>query len=269
MKLLQKLLLSFVGIIVGVFLVGVANARINNSTGGSASLSGGSTNALTYWTGGTTVGATTSPTVGYITATSTNTSSFGGTIRSTLVAPATFFSALSSGINTFKFFELDAGTFNTIAFDFNTSVAATMQWLDFGGCQSTWQGVSNILSFTELVCDTQINTNGSYRGLSLSAARNITLNGSGTSTPIIFQSGSNTKAVMDYSGKWGIGTTTSLTSSLTVATTTANATSTITLGKPGQNKGSCLELFDSAGTAVYAYVPAGGSAFTLSAISCK
>lgn len=40
-------------------------------TGGSASLSGGSANTLTYWTSGTEVGATSSPTVGYITATST------------------------------------------------------------------------------------------------------------------------------------------------------------------------------------------------------
>ncbi len=42
----------------------------------SASLSGGSTNALTYWTSATTVGATTSPTVGFIKATSTTPSTF-------------------------------------------------------------------------------------------------------------------------------------------------------------------------------------------------
>lgn len=42
--------------------------------GGSATLSGGSPNTLTYWTAGTTVGATSSPTVGYITATTTTAS---------------------------------------------------------------------------------------------------------------------------------------------------------------------------------------------------
>ncbi|OYV83483.1 MAG: hypothetical protein B7X04_04115 [Parcubacteria group bacterium 21-54-25] len=36
---------------------------------------------LTYWTGANTVSGTTSPTVGYITATSTNTSNFGGSIN--------------------------------------------------------------------------------------------------------------------------------------------------------------------------------------------
>jgi hypothetical protein len=52
------------------------NGTINNwSSCGGASLSGGSTNSLTYWTSGTTVGATSSPTVGYITATSTTATS--------------------------------------------------------------------------------------------------------------------------------------------------------------------------------------------------
>jgi hypothetical protein len=56
--------------------------------------------------------------------------------------------------------------------------------------------------------------------------------------------------------------------SLQVAAST-NATSTVIIGKTGQNKGSCLELFDSAGTPVYAYVAAGASTFTLSATSCQ
>ncbi|MFA6459260.1 MAG: hypothetical protein WCV79_02615 [Candidatus Paceibacterota bacterium] len=69
-------------------------------------------------------------------------------------------------------------------------------------------------------------------------------------------------------GNLGIGTTTP-TTNLQVTTATANATSTITVGKINQNKGSCLELFDSAGTPVYAYVASGATTFTLSAVSCK
>src|SRR3990167_10462698 len=46
-------------------------------------LSGGSVNALTYWTSATGVGATSSPTVGYITATSTATSTFAGSLAIT------------------------------------------------------------------------------------------------------------------------------------------------------------------------------------------
>jgi hypothetical protein len=66
----------------------------------------------------------------------------------------------------------------------------------------------------------------------------------------------------------GIGTTTP-TTELQVTTSSSDATSTLTLGKTAQNKGSCLELFTSDGTAIYAYVPAGANAFTLSSVSCK
>lgn len=58
-------------------------------TGGGASLSGGSPNTLTYWISGTTVGATSSPTVDYITATSTSaTSSFIGDVQMGSTSPA-------------------------------------------------------------------------------------------------------------------------------------------------------------------------------------
>lgn len=49
----------------------------------------------------------------------------------------------------------------------------------------------------------------------------------------------------------------------------ANATSTVTVGTAGQNKGSCLELYDTSGTVRYAYVAAGSNTFTLSSVSCK
>lgn len=50
--------------------------------GGGGSLSGGSPNTLTYWVNGTTVSATSSPTVGYIVATSTTaTSTFAGGLQ--------------------------------------------------------------------------------------------------------------------------------------------------------------------------------------------
>lgn len=69
-------------------------------------------------------------------------------------------------------------------------------------------------------------------------------------------------------GNVGIGTTTPSTN-LHVTASASNATSTLTVGKTGQNKGTCLELFDSAGTAVYAYVKTGETTFTLSSTSCK
>ncbi|MFA6459338.1 MAG: hypothetical protein WCV79_03010 [Candidatus Paceibacterota bacterium] len=80
---------------------------------------------------------------------------------------------------------------------------------------------------------------------------------------------SDTKAIsITNNGSIGIGTSAPA-SQFHVATTTANATTSVTIGKTGQTKGSCLELFDSSGTAVYAYVSAGASTFTLSSASCK
>ena len=62
---------------------GTYTLTATSSLGITTSLSGGSANALTYWTSATEVGATTSPTVGYITATSTATSTFSGSLAVT------------------------------------------------------------------------------------------------------------------------------------------------------------------------------------------
>lgn len=64
---------------VGECLKGNGTGAITTGAcGGGGSLSGGIANALTYWINGTTVGATSSPTVGYIIATSSTASSFSG-----------------------------------------------------------------------------------------------------------------------------------------------------------------------------------------------
>ena len=68
--------------------------------------------------------------------------------------------------------------------------------------------------------------------------------------------------------KVGIGTSTPATQ-LQVTTPTANATTTVTVGKAGQSKGSCLELYRADGSVIYAFVAAGATAFTLTTTSCK
>jgi hypothetical protein len=77
--------------------------------------------------------------------------------------------------------------------------------------------------------------------------------------------GTNRFIVTD-SGSVGIGTSTPVTN---LQVTAGNATTTVTIGKIGAGKGSCLELYDVAGTVVYASVAAGASTFTLSSTSCK
>lgn len=69
-------------------------------------------------------------------------------------------------------------------------------------------------------------------------------------------------------GNIGMGTSTP-TTQLQITASSTNATTTVTIGKIGQNKGSCLELYDAAGSPIYAYVASGATTFTLSTVSCK
>jgi len=48
----------------------------------------------------------------------------------------------------------------------------------------------------------------------------------------------------------------------------SNATTTMELGSSGQNKGSCLKLYRTDGSAIYAYVAAGATSFTLTTTAC-
>ena len=68
------------------------------------------------------------------------------------------------------------------------------------------------------------------------------------------------------SGNVGVGTTTP-NSNFQVANGT-NATTTVEFGSSGQNKGSCLKLYRTDGSAIYAYVAAGATTFTLTTTAC-
>lgn len=94
---------------------------------------------------------------------------------------------------------------------------------------------------------------------------NISNAGSITGTSL---TGTSTTVISQIVFRLGIGTSTPVTP-LQVTTTTANATSTLTVGKIGQNKGTCLEFFDQAGTAVYFSIIPGATSFTGSSASCK
>ncbi len=48
----------------------------------------------------------------------------------------------------------------------------------------------------------------------------------------------------------------------------ANATTTMEVGSAEQNKGSCLKLYRTDGSPIYAYVAAGATTFTLTTTSC-
>jgi hypothetical protein len=67
-------------------------------------------------------------------------------------------------------------------------------------------------------------------------------------------------------GTVGIGVT-APTASLEVATSTSNATTTVSIGTSGQNKGSCLVMYDATGAVKYVSIQAG--ALVVSSTSCR
>lgn len=77
--------------------------------------------------------------------------------------------------------------------------------------------------------------------------------GTGTSTTptIVVQNsvGTSTLRLLD-NGNLGVGTSTPVTT-FHVTATTSNATTTVTIGRAGQTKGTCLELYDKDGAVVY------------------
>jgi len=64
-------------------------------------------------------------------------------------------------------------------------------------------------------------------------------------------------------GQGAFGTSTPV-ADFTATNLAANSTTTVQLGKTGQTKGTCVKLYRTDGSAVYAYVIAGATAFTLS-----
>ena len=85
-------------------------------------------------------------------------------------------------------------------------------------------------------------------------------------TDLFKVTGGSNNVVINKTGNVGIGTTTP-TTMFQVATSTANATTTIEVGKANQNKGSCLKMYDAAGTLQYVSIQ--GGSFAISATSCE
>jgi hypothetical protein len=72
--------------------------------------------------------------------------------------------------------------------------------------------------------------------------------------------------VLTSAGSLGVGTSTPI-ANFQVANG-SNATTTAEFGSSGQNKGSCLKLYRTDGSAIYAYVAAGATTFTLTTTAC-
>lgn len=121
------------------------------------------------------------------------------------------------------------------------------------GDASTWGGTASLEVKTATAARVGVLSKGVaaqtaplFRGINSS---NVTMN----------ELKANGGAYFSYSV--GIGTTTPI-ADLQVATSTANATTSVQFGKANQNKGTCMTFYDTAGTPVYGYFPAGSVTIT-------
>ena len=75
--------------------------------------------------------------------------------------------------------------------------------------------------------------------------------GTQSNHPFNIRTNDGDRITVGTTGLIGIGTTTNLSAQMQVTTPSANATTTIEVGKSGQNKGSCEVLYDVTGTVLY------------------
>jgi hypothetical protein len=90
----------------------------------------------------------------------------------------------------------------------------------------------------------------------------VTIQNNGSGSALAVQN----SLYVTHAGNVAIGNTTPV-ANFQVANGT-NATTTVEFGSTGQNKGSCLKLYRTDGSAIYAYVAAGATTFTLTTTAC-
>lgn len=194
-----------------------ANGNLQCGADGTAGgLTGGSTNALTYWTDATTLSATSSPTIGWITATSTATSTFNGPITLT-TASAT--STFSDGV---EITLLGINRFFATSTTATSSIAGGLNVLGGGITDGTVKGCNtgNALATDAngvIICDTDDTGTGATYPFTPTVVSGITY--SATSSPLMAP---NSLWASSTIGNLTVGTLTA-TSSLTLGGTTFTA----------------------------------------------
>ena len=204
---------------------------------GGGSLSGGSANTLTYWVNGTTVGATSSPTVGYITATTTATSTFTGGIQTSMIKNTALAAAncdvKAIASNGTLYCGTDSTTAGTDPFVWNTTYGVLA-----AASSSPFWFQSNIYASSTIVAgDIFTPSVGSYDGTSVVGFGNSLLDLSSDSGEFNFHAGGNSALLSvdniinsdktftfpNWSGDFVVSTSTTQVSSI-YATTTATST---------------------------------------------
>lgn len=242
---------------------------------------------LSYWDGSN-EHSTSSPTVGYITATSTTaTSTF---VAAVAVGSTTPYSKLAvtaqpGDLNTTIFQVASSTVGNVITYPFSVFPSGTvgigtttaLDNFDIQGVTGSNTVVNIITPGTANTAELRLSQFGiSSTGLDIKHyGSNIGSGLNNTAELWNFDSGGNSGFRFGGSGGEvmrlntisllvGIGSSTP-TATLQVTAAASNATTSLEFGKIGQNKGTCLTYFDDAGTPVYAHIATGATAFTISA----
>jgi hypothetical protein len=149
------------------------------------------------------------------------------------------------------------------------------------GWNITWSKIQGAVSYrVYFSTSTPLAMTQYFLGTSTSGLPNSYYTFTSTSSPVFIPAGitqTNT-AYVDYlsgvsgnsyinAGNFAVGTSTPV-ANFTAQATSTNATTTIEEGKSGQNKGSCLKKYRTDGSAIYEFIAAGATSYTLTTTPC-
>jgi hypothetical protein len=157
-----------------------------------------------------------------------------------------------------------AGKFAFGASSFPMTESYQFTFTDSGGTQ-TGLGIRNLSSvgFSGMEYYDQDASLGVFMGFR-NSTHEMRLNNVATTPSFNFLLSSASRFYIASNNSVAVGSTTPV-ATFQVTSSDANATTSLQLGKPGQNKGTCLTYYDTAGTPVYGFIAAGATAFTYTA----
>jgi hypothetical protein len=160
-------------------------------------------------------------------------------------------------------------------FDVASSSGASLFHVSFGPSGTARVGIGGIyapgvaLDVNGVIRSDSSVSSGAGSGIQVEMTNNGSqgLIGTVSSNDLQLYTNNNPRGAITSAGLFGDGTTSPV-ANFQATALGANATTTVEFGKAGQTKGTCLKLYRSDGSAIYASVAAGATAFTLSTTAC-
>lgn len=236
-----------------------------------------------FWSDTITGGNATTSTL-EVTNTGSRSGVFGGSIRSTLGAPGTFFSASNSGLSNYQFFTMDAGFFSVTSFNTNSTFIGAHFTNLTTGCNTALSG-SNLASppttYQTYACNTIIGTlpdavaiNPVYIDFTLGSSRRLVHTATATSTDAMPFNAGGVNVGNVSSTTWSLINSKLMVGTSTFASTAgllelfSTATTTATIDSNHASRGGCIKVKDFDGSG-YTYIVANNGTLTASTASCQ